>query len=304
MTDLVYKSISAFHWRAYLELCKPKVVALIVFTAIVGMLLSSPGLVPFDTFLFATLGIGLAAASGAAINHWFDRRIDAVMDRTKQRPIVVGELSSTKALVFALTIGLLGEWILVAFINNLTALLTLISLIGYAVIYTVFLKRNTPHNIVLGGAAGAAPPLLGWTAVTNQVTIEPIILFMIIFAWTPPHFWALAIKRRTEYADAGLPMLPVTHGVDFTKYQIVLYTLVLFLVTLTPFLVGMNGLIYLLGAVGLGGAFIYHAYILYLSADDKHAMPTFGFSIIYLMTLFAFLLVDHYVYSLMLGYKG
>ena len=300
-TEPAYQAPSSLlHWRAYLELCKPKVVALIIFTALIGMLLSSPNMVPLDLVFFGLLGIGLASASGAALNHWFDRKIDAIMDRTNQRPIVQGELSPTKALVFAITIGAIGEVLLIAFVNNLTALLTFFSLIGYAVIYTVLLKRNTPHNIVLGGAAGAAPPLLGWCAITGNVTLEPIILFMIIFTWTPPHFWALAINRRKEYADAGLPMLPVTHGVDFTKYQIILYTLLLFLVTLTPFIVGMNGLIYLIGAVTLGVTFIYHAHVLFEAADDEHAMPTFGFSIVYLMALFAFLLVDHYTYAYLL----
>ncbi len=302
MTDITYKPTFLPHWQAYLDICKPKVVALIVFTAIVGMLLASPGFIPLNTFIFATLGIGLAAASGAAINHWVDRKIDAVMDRTKQRPLVQGELSPARALIFAITIGVIGEWILFAFINDLTAVLTLFSLIGYAIVYTAYLKRNTPHNIVLGGAAGAAPPLLGWAAVTNQVPIESIVLFMIIFAWTPPHFWALAIQRKAEYAKAGLPMLPVTHGVAFTKYQIVLYTWVLFLVTLTPFFIQMSGLIYLIGAVVLGLAFVRHAYRLYDSLDNTHAMPTFGFSIIYLMLLFAFLLVDHWVY-LAIGLK-
>ncbi len=218
--------------RKYFELCKPKVILLIVFTAIVGMLLSTPGLLAWDTMLFATLGIGLAAASGAAINQLVEQRIDAVMERTQLRPLPHGDLDSSNALFFALSLAVISILILVFWVNLLTALLTFISLIGYAVIYTMFLKRSTPQNIVLGGVAGAAPPLLGWTAMTGEIQSEALLLFLIIFIWTPPHFWALAIRRREEYAKAGIPMLPVTHGVPFTKLQILLYTVLLVAVTL------------------------------------------------------------------------
>ena len=287
--------LTAIPFRKYYELCKPKVVYLIVFTAIVGMLLSTHGAVQLDLFFFGTVGIGLAAASGAAINHWVDQRIDEVMERTHNRPLPQGEMSSASALIFAISLGVISMFILVTQVNMLTALLTLMSLIGYAVIYTMFLKRSTPQNIVLGGAAGAAPPVLGWTAMTGEVNTEALLLFLIIFIWTPPHFWALAIKRKDEYARAGLPMLPVTHGIVFTKIHILLYTLMLFAVTLMPFVIHMTGLIYLSGAIALGAGFIYHAVKLYRTGNsDEHAMKTFGYSIFYLSVLFIFLLVDHY----------
>lgn len=287
--------LTAIPFRKYYELCKPKVVYLIVFTAIVGMLLSTHGAVQLDLFFFGTVGIGLAAASGAAINHWVDQRIDEVMERTHNRPLPQGEMSSASALIFAISLGVISMFILVTQVNMLTALLTLMSLIGYAVIYTMFLKRSTPQNIVLGGAAGAAPPVLGWTAMTGEVNTEALLLFLIIFIWTPPHFWALAIKRKDEYARAGLPMLPVTHGIVFTKINILLYTLMLFAVTLMPFVIHMTGLIYLSGAIALGAGFIYHAVKLYRTGNsDEHAMKTFGYSIFYLSVLFIFLLVDHY----------
>lgn len=282
------------NWRQYLELCKPKVVLLIIFTAIVGMLLSTPGTIPLQAFVFGTLGIGLAAASGAAVNHWVDQRIDVLMERTQNRPLPTGGISSRSAITFALSLCALSMVLLVAFVNNLTAILTLISMIGYAVVYTMFLKRSTPHNIVLGGAAGAAPPVLGWAAVTGTVNTEALLLFLIIFIWTPPHFWALAIRRKDDYARANLPMLPVTHGIDFTKVQILLYTLMLVAVTLIPFVIKMSGLVYLAGALALGVGFVYHAAKLYASEKDEHAMKTFGYSIFYLSALFAFLLVDHY----------
>lgn len=286
------------HWESYLALCKPKVVLLIVFTAVVGMLLASPDGVSLHTLLFASLGIGLGAASGAAANHWVDRRIDEVMQRTKGRPLPQGELSPHVALLFSLFLGCLSMAILVAFINPLTAALTFLSLIGYAVIYTVYLKRNTPMNIVLGGAAGAAPPVLGWAAVTGGVPTEALLLFLIIFVWTPPHFWALAIKRREEYRRAGIPMLPVTHGVAFTKQRILLYTILLFVVTLFPFYIEMSGLLYLSGAIALGIGFLHHAVKLYRtepgSESDRVAQRTFVYSILYLSLLFGFLLADHY----------
>ncbi len=283
-------------WTQYWNLTKPKVVLLIVFTALVGMLLAAEGPVPLDVLFFGLIGIGLSAASGAAINHVVDQHIDAIMDRTKSRPLPTGSVDQRQALLFAIGIGVLGISMLWAFINTLTAILTFFSLVGYALIYTMYLKRATPQNIVLGGAAGAAPPLLGWTAVTGQVETEALLLFLIIFIWTPPHFWALAIRRREEYAKAGIPMLPVTHGVDFTKVQILLYTILLFLVTLVPFLIQMSGLIYLAGAVSLGVGFLYSAIRLYRDpAPARNAMKTFGYSILYLSLLFAFLLADHYV---------
>ena len=289
------KTASRMHWREYFALCKPKVVSLIVFTALVGMLLASPGMIPLDTLFFGITGIALGAASGAAVNHWVDQRIDAIMERTQNRPLPQGQLSSRSAITFAVGLGILSMVILVTFVNVLTAVLTLISLMGYAVVYTMFLKRSTPHNIVLGGAAGAAPPVLGWTAVTGEVNTEAVVLFLVMFIWTPPHFWALAIRRRREYAKAGVPMLPVTHGVEFTKLNILLYTLMLFAITLLPFVIEMSGLIYISGAIALGIGFIYHAARLYLSPDDRYTMETFGYSIFYLTALFAFLLADHYL---------
>ena len=294
MTEITIESPPAL-WKQYLELCKPNVVLLIIFTAIVGMLLSTPGFIPFDTFVFASIGIGMAAASGAAINHWVDQKIDAQMERTKARPLPTGGISSASALIFALLLGAISMVILLAFVNALTAILTFICIIGYAVIYTMFLKRTTPHNIVLGGAAGAAPPVLGWAAITGEVHTEALLLFLIIFIWTPPHFWALAIKRRDEYAKVGLPMLPVTHGVEFTKIQVLLYTVMLLSVTMIPFVIEMSGLVYLAGAVALGIGFIYHAYKLYRCEMDEHAMKTFAYSIFYLTALFAFFLADHYI---------
>lgn len=281
-------------WREYYELCKPKVVMLIIFTAVVGMLLAVPGALPLSKVIFATLGIGLASASGAAINQLVEQRIDAIMARTMNRPLPQGELNARNAFIFAVMLCVISMIILVVKINLLTALLTFISLIGYAVVYTMFLKPATPQNIVLGGAAGAAPPLLGWVAMTGEVSSEALLLFLIIFIWTPPHFWALAIRRREEYASVGIPMLPVTHGVPFTKLQILLYTLLLLAVSLLPFVIHMSGLIYLAGAIALGLGFIWQAFVLYRSETDNHAMKTFGFSIFYLSVLFGFLLLDHY----------
>ena len=282
-------------WRDYLELCKPKVVALIVFTAIVGMLLAVPGLPPLDALIFGTLGIGLASGSAAAINHVVDQKIDAIMGRTHNRPIPQGAMKSRDALIFALAIGAISMAILIMWVNVLTAALTFFSLIGYAVIYTMYLKRATPQNIVIGGAAGAAPPLLGWTAVTGSVDPGALLLFLIIFTWTPPHFWALAIHRADDYKKVGMPMLPVTHGKDYTRLQILLYTVLLFVVTLLPFSYGMSGWLYLVGAVALNLMFMVYAVRLYRDDNEKLPMKTFGFSIVYLMILFALLLVDHYV---------
>ena len=289
-------------WDKYWQLCKPKVVLLIVFTAVVGMFLSTESWVPFNAWFWGSVGIGLAAAAGAALNHWVDEEIDARMQRTQMRPLPAGELSGNQALIFALTLAALSMLILIGLVNLLTAALTLASMIGYAVIYSMFLKHSTPQNIVLGGAAGATPPVLGWCAVTGELHSEALLLFLIIFVWTPPHFWALAIKRVDDYANAGVPMLPVTHGIAFTKLHILLYTLLLVVVTLFPFLVFMSGKLYLAGALALGIGFVYHAVRLYRSEGDAYAMKTFGYSIFYLSALFGFLLLDHYARIIIRAY--
>jgi len=286
-------------WHDYYQLCKPNVVFLIVFTAIVGMLLAAPGMVPLDALVFGTLGIGLASASAAAINHVVDQKIDRIMGRTRKRPLPQGAVGSRDALTFALVLGGLAMLILAVLVNALTAWLTFLSLIGYAVIYTMYLKRATPQNIVIGGAAGAAPPVLGWAAVTGTVDPGALLLFLIIFAWTPPHFWALAIHRAEEYRKVDMPMLPVTHGTDFTRLQILLYTVLLLVVTLLPYGYGMSGGLYLGGAMVLGLGFLYYAVRLYRNDDERMPMRTFGYSITYLMALFALLLVDHYVPALL-----
>jgi protoheme IX farnesyltransferase len=288
------KTQSNLSWKNYLELCKPKVVLLLVFTANVGMLLAVPGLPPIAEFIYATLGIGLASASAAAINHYIDQKADAEMARTKNRPLPTGELNSSNVLIFAAILGIIGMLLLIFFINLLTAALTFLSLIGYAIIYTVYLKRLTPQNIVIGGAAGAAPPVLGWCAMTGEIHPYALLLFLLIYVWTPPHFWALAIARRTEYAKVDIPMLPVTHGTEFTRLHILLYTILLFIVTLLPYLTGMSGLIYLIPSTGLSLGFIFFAIKMMRTKEDKTAMQTFAYSIIYLMLLFAFLLIDHY----------
>jgi protoheme IX farnesyltransferase len=282
-------------WRDYLELTKPKVVALIVFTAIVGTLLASPGLPPLGALIWGNLGIGLAAACAATINHVLDRRIDEQMTRTRARPLPTGHLTERQALMFAAVLGFISTAILSFLVNLLTAVLTFASLIGYAVVYTVWLKRATSQNIVIGGAAGAAPPVLGWTAVTDSVDPNALLLFLIIFIWTPPHFWALAIARRDDYARAGIPMLPVTHGVEYTRLQVLLYTLLLTVVTIMPFLTRMSGLVYLVAALVLNGWFIYYALVLKITAQEGLPMRVFKFSVKYLMWLFAALLVDHYL---------
>jgi protoheme IX farnesyltransferase len=294
-SDISLGDTDAIAWRRYYDLTKPKVVALILFTALVGMLLASPGTVPLQPLLFGLLGIGLASAAGAALNHVVDQRIDAVMERTRNRPLPSGDLDVPHALGFALGLIVLSMLVLASLVNPLTAVLTFFAFIGYAVIYTMYLKRATPQNIVWGGIAGAMPPLLGWTAVTGEVGVEGLLLVLLIFVWTPPHFWALAIKRREEYARAGIPMLPVTHGVAYTKLQVLIYSLMLLTVSLMPFLVHMSGLLYLAGAVGLGTGFVYHAVRLLRSEGDSHAMKTFGYSIVYLTALFGFLLADHYL---------
>ena len=282
-------------WHDYLELTKPRVVALIVFTAIVGTLLASPGMPPLDALLWGNLGIACAAACAAVINHVLDRRIDGQMRRTRARPLPTGRLSEARALAFAAVLGVLGMSMLVLKVNVLTAVLTFASLIVYAVIYTVWLKRATPQNIVIGGAAGAAPPVLGWTAVTGHVDPNSLLLFLIIFAWTPPHFWALAIARRDDYARVGIPMLPVTHGVEFARLHVLLYTVLLSVLTLLPFLTRMSGVIYLAAAVVLNAMFLYHALVLKVTARVQQPMRMFRFSITYLMWLFAALLIDHYL---------
>jgi len=282
----------------YLQLCKPRVVVLILFTAVVGMFLAVPGLPPLSALLAGTMGIGLAASSAAAINHLLDRRIDAKMARTRNRPLVTGQLTARNVLLFAIALGVLAMTMLVLWVNMLTAGLTFLSLIGYAIVYTAWLKRATPQNIVIGGAAGAAPPVLGWTAVTGSLDPQALLLFLIIFIWTPPHFWALAIYRREEYALVDIPMLPVTHGVAFTRLQILLYTILLVIVTTLPYLTGMSGLVYLAGVSVLNAGFLWYALQMMTSTDVRLPMRTFGFSITYLMVLFIFLLVDHYFIAL------
>ena len=282
-------------FNQYLELCKPRVVILIVFTAVVGMFLAVPGWPPLVPLLAGTLGIALAASSAAAINHLLDHRIDARMARTKRRPLASGQLTERNVLLFAVSLGLLAMMVLVFLVNSLTAVLTFLSLIGYAIVYTVWLKRATPQNIVIGGAAGAAPPVLGWTAVTGSLEPQALLLFLIIFIWTPPHFWALAIYRKAEYALVDIPMLPVTHGSAFTRLQILLYTVLLVIVTTLPYLTHMSGVVYLAGVSVLNLGFMWYALRMMMSKDIMLPMYTFAFSITYLMVLFVFLLVDHYV---------
>ena len=285
-------------WRRYLELTKPKVVALITFTAIVGTLLASPGLPPLGPLVWGNLGIALAAACAATLNHVLDRRIDEQMARTRSRPLPTGSLTERNALVFAAALGVSSMAMLAFLVNLLTAVLTFCSLIGYAVVYTVWLKRATSQNIVIGGAAGAAPPVLGWTAVTNSIDPNALLLFLIIFVWTPPHFWALAIARRDDYARAGIPMLPVTHGLAYTRLQVLLYTVLLTVVTLLPYLTRLSGLLYLAVALGLNGGFLYYALALKITARAELPMRVFRFSVTYLMWLFAALLLDHYLPAL------
>jgi protoheme IX farnesyltransferase len=291
-------------WRDYLELTKPRVVALIVLTSVIGTLLATPQFPPLEALLAGNLGIALCAASAAAINHVLDRRIDARMARTRQRPLPTGHLSPVRAMSFALALGVASMLILVAFVNTLTAVLSFSSLIVYAVIYTVWLKRATPQNIVIGGAAGAAPPVLGWVAVTNHLDPQALLLFLIIFAWTPPHFWALAIARRHDYAKADIPMLPVTHGVEFTRLHVLLYTVILCLVTLLPYMMRMSGLLYLSAAVILNARFLWQAIQLKTTGRDELPMRMFKFSIVYLMWLFLALLADHYLIAYLPPMRG
>ncbi len=295
MEDQSLTDAATVGWHDYLALCKLKVVSLIVFTAIVGMFMATPAMVPWDVLIYGTIGIGLAACSAAAINHVVDHKIDSIMARTNRRPLPEGKVSLVNAVIFAWFLGTISMGVLAFLVNPLTAGLTALSLIGYGFIYSMYLKRATPQNIVIGGAAGAAPPVLGWTAVTGTLDPNSLLLFLIIFAWTPPHFWALAIYRREEYAKVNIPMLPVTHGVEFTRLHILLYTIILFIVTLLPYLVGMSGMFYLVAAVLLGGGFLYYAIRMQFDHADRLAMQTFSFSIIYLMIMFAALLIDHYI---------
>ena len=295
MTATVPAQSSTPTWRAYLGLCKLRVVGAIVFTAVIGMFLAVPGLPPLAETLWGALGIGLAAASAAALNHVYDREIDSKMGRTEDRPLPQAQLKPQQANTFALIIGALSMIILTVFVNPLTAVLTFVSLIGYAVIYTRYLKRVTTQNIVIGGAAGAAPPVLGWCAVTGAVHPHSLLLFLIIFIWTPPHFWPLALAKKDEYRLADMPMLPVIYGDDVTKLHILGYTILLVIFSLLPYLTGMSGLIYLAAALLLGAGFLYYAIRLKRARDNKLAMRTFGYSLFYLGGIFSALLVDHYL---------
>ena len=287
--------ITDVSWRDYFELCKPSVVALMILTSLIGMLLATDQMVSLDVLVLGNLGIALCAGSAAAVNHIVDRQIDDKMARTHNRPVARGRIQPHQAILFALATGVLGMAVLLIFINQITAWLTLASSIGYAFIYTMFLKRATPQNIVIGGLAGAAPPLLGWTAVTGEIHYNALLLVLIIFAWTPPHFWALAIHRKDDYAKAEIPMLPVTHGDQYTKINIVLYTLLLIIITVLPFLTGMFGWLYLTGALLLGAGFLYWSLVMLFGEDDQSGMKTFKYSIIYLMVLFCIMLLDHYL---------
>ena len=281
--------------RAFYSLTKPRVVSLIVFTAVIGMFLATPGMVPPGVLLAATIGIWSVAGAAAAVNCLVEQKIDAVMSRTSWRPLPQGELSPAQTLAFAGALGGMGLWLLFHFVNALTMWLTLATFVGYAIVYTVVLKPATPQNIVIGGASGAMPPVLGWAAVTGEVTIEPLVLFLIIFAWTPPHFWSLALYRTEDYARAGVPMLPVTHGKEYTRLQVLLYTLILFAVSLLPYVIRMSGPAYLVAAIALGALFVWHAVRIYVAYSDVVAQKTFRYSIAYLAFLFAALLLDHYL---------
>jgi protoheme IX farnesyltransferase len=293
MTETAIKSAS---WRDYFDLCKPKVVALLLLTSIVGVVLASPpGEMSLFILVFSTLGIGLAAAAGAVINQVVERENDARMARTEGRPLPQGRVTQQNAFIFAVMLAAASVFILTAWINVLTAVLTFASMIGYAVVYTMYLKKATPQNIVIGGLAGATPPLLGWTSVTNSIDPYGLLLVLIIYTWTPPHFWALAIHRRDDYAKVNLPMLPVTHGIEFTKYSILGYTILMILVTIFPYLIGMRGLIYLVAALLLGGYFLYMVLLLMFTERHNIAIKTFVYSINYLMLLFIAMVVDHYL---------
>ena len=293
MTDTAIKSAS---WRDYFDLCKPKVVALLLLTSIVGVVLASPpGEISLFILVVSTVGIGLAAAAGAVINQVVERENDARMARTEGRPLPQGKVTQQNAFIFAVMLAAASVFILTAWVNVLTAVLTFASMIGYAVVYTMYLKKATPQNIVIGGLAGATPPLLGWTSVTNSIDPHGLLLVLIIYTWTPPHFWALAIARREDYAKVDIPMMPVTHGVEFTRLQILFYTVLLVIVSLLPYLTGMSGLVYLAGALIFGGIFLYYALAMRISHRPELPMKTFAYSITYLMGVFGALLVDHYV---------
>jgi protoheme IX farnesyltransferase len=292
-------SLESRLWKDYLELTKPRVVLLLMLTAIIGMFLATPGMVPWPVLVFGSFGMALSMGAAAAFNHVVDQRIDALMARTQDRPIVQGKITHYRAVAFALLLSFLSMATLVVFTNVLTAVLTFVGLIGYAVIYTLYLKRATPQNIVIGGLAGAIPPLLGWTAVTGEVHPHALLLVLIIFVWTPPHFWPLAIHRIEDYSRAGIPMLPVTHGLEFTKSSIVHYTILLAIVSILPYLTVMSGLIYLASALVLNAVFLVYAFKLKYRPEPGLAMKTFGYSIVYLALLFAALLVDHY-YTILL----
>lgn len=293
VTELANKQ--SVSWRDYYEMCKPRVVMLMILTSMVGMFLAVPGMVPLDILILGNLGIALVAGSGAVVNHLIDHRVDSLMKRTHNRPIPQGRVDQKQAAIFAAAIGVTGMAIMLLWVNALSAWLTLASFIGYAFIYTGYLKRATPQNIVIGGLSGAMPPLLGWSAVTGTIEPGALILVLIIFAWTPPHFWALAIHRKDEYAKTGIPMLPVTHGEYVTKVHIILYTVIMFLITLLPYLTGMSGPIYLLAAVVLGIGFLTWSLLLMYRPRPSTAMDTFRYSIVYLMVLFIVLLTDHYL---------
>ena len=295
MATTVHSRQTFPRFQQFLALTKPRVVSLIVFTAVIGMFLATPGMVPLQALVFGTIGIALVAGAAAAVNCLVEQKIDKVMARTRARPLPMGQLTSAETLAFSSIVGGVGLWMLYALVNPLTMWLTLATFVGYAIVYTVVLKPLTPQNIVIGGASGAMPPVLGWTAVTGDIASDALLLFLIIFAWTPPHFWALALYRKNEYAKAGVPMLPVTHGDRFTRLHVLLYTLILFGVSLLPFSTRMSGLIYLVSAVVLGLVFVWYAIQIYVRYTDEIARRTFRYSILYLSVLFAVLLVDHYL---------
>lgn len=295
-SNVIVEKFSRPLWRDYLELCKPKVVVLMIVTALIGMFLAVDGMVPWVILIAGNAGIALCAGSAAVINHVVDQRIDTLMQRTKNRPVAQGRIADWQAMLFSFVLGSIGMGLLFIYVNALTAWLTFSALIGYAVIYTCLLKRATPQNIVIGGLAGAAPPLLGWVAVTNQVHGHALLLVLIIFAWTPPHFWALAVHRKDDYAKADIPMLPVTHGDKYTRLHILLYTILMFIVTILPFVTKMFGPLYLIGAIALGGGFLYWAIAMVRNKNPKAPMETFRYSIIYLFALFIIMLMDHYLY--------
>lgn len=300
MSESTIEQTSSPSWRDYYELTKPNVVYLMLLTSAIGMFMAIPGQVPLDVLIFGNLGIGLCSACGAVVNHLVDQRIDIIMARTHNRPIAQGRIKTQQGIVFAVALGVLGMVILLGLINQVTAWLTLFSLVGYAGIYSLWLKRATPQNIVIGGLPGAAPPLLGWTAVTGEIHGHALLMVLIVFAWTPPHFWALAISRRHDYAKAAIPMLPVTHGVKYTALHIMLYTLVLIAVSLLPFATHMSGPLYLVGAVVLGVIYLYYAYEI-MREKPRAPMAAFRYSLIYLMAIYIIMLLDHYLYPIQIA---